>query len=221
MNLKELFTSNLKNAKKVLEILEISYIDNFNTLVISLDLDKIKLYNFIKNNELIDYIDIEEDRYSYSCYVFFIEKETKLKINFYKDDLKVLKFNSFFMDIAKLTANQSYCNKLKVGAVLVHNNNIISTGYNGTISGFPNICEINNDTLPEVCHAEFNAIIQCIKNGILIPDNCIMYCTHFPCFECAKLIVSTNKIKQIVYINDYKNNESIKILKDIKLTKWI
>lgn len=117
--------------------------------------------------------------------------------------------HAFYINIAKHTATASYCNKLKVGAILVKNNNIISFGYNGTPYGFDNCCEINNITLPEVIHAEVNALIKCAKIGIST-DNSEMYITHSPCINCAKLIIQAGVKK--IYYNILHKNDGLNIL---------
>lgn len=129
------------------------------------------------------------------------------------------KWDYRFMEVAKLVSTWSYCKRLQVGAVLVHDRRILSTGYNGNLQGFDNCCEENNKTKDSVVHAEENVIMQCIRNGIALPNDCTLYCTHFPCYHCAKLILNSNKIKTLIYLEDYNENESMTILKHIKIIK--
>jgi dCMP deaminase len=132
------------------------------------------------------------------------------------------KWDERFIDLAVIISTWSYCKKLQVGAIIVNNNRIISTGFNGTPQGFKNVCECDNVTLPYVIHAEENSILQCLRNGIVIPDNSTIYCTHFPCYNCAKIIINTGKITKLVYLNDYNNNESKTLLLkcDIDIIKY-
>jgi dCMP deaminase len=124
------------------------------------------------------------------------------------------------MDIAKITAKQSYCKRAEVGSVIVKDKRIIATGYNGTISGFDNNCE-KEDGLTDhsiVVHAEQNAIIQCARNGVSTVGS-TMYCTFTPCEECAKLILQSG-IKEFVYKIEYKNQRGLDLLKKkIKVRK--
>ena len=118
--------------------------------------------------------------------------------------------HEFYIQIAKLTADLSYCNRLKVGAVIVKDNNILSFGYNGTPTGHDNCCEQNNVTNPLVLHAESNAIMKCVKSG-LSTNNAILYTTHSPCIECSKLIVQSG-IKEVYYVNEYRSLDGIDFL---------
>lgn len=117
----------------------------------------------------------------------------------------------FYLSIAKEVSNASYCEKYKVGAVIVKDDNIISFGYNGTPSGFENICEVDGKTKKEVLHAESNAITKCAKNGYS-SNNSQMYLTLSPCYNCAKLIIQSG-IKEVYYIQQYKDTSGIELLK--------
>jgi len=117
----------------------------------------------------------------------------------------------FYLEIAKVVSKASYCNNNKVGAIIVKDDNIISFGYNGTPSGFENICEINNITKPEVLHAESNAITKCAKS-FLSSNGSVMYCTLSPCFECAKLIIQSGIIS-VYYLEEYRNTDGLNLLK--------
>ncbi len=140
--------------------------------------------------------------------------------------------HSFYLKIAELVAQQSYCERNKVGAVIVKNDNIISFGYNGTPRGFDNCCEITTRfigdfsgkkevrTKPEVLHAESNAILKCAKNGIA-SCGAILYLTTSPCFDCCKLIIQSGII-EVYYLTEYRDLSGIKILNDaqINCTKY-
>ena len=120
-----------------------------------------------------------------------------------------------YLDIAKTVAKQSYCQRLQVGAIIVKRGNIISYGYNGTISGFPNVCEEQTSngelvTLKTVLHAESNAITKACKSTIST-QNATMYCTHSCCIECAKLIIQSG-IVNFIYLNDYRDMQGVELL---------
>ena len=118
--------------------------------------------------------------------------------------------DNFFLDIAKQIAKASYCKRRPVGAVIVKDDNIISFGYNGTISGFPNECECDNVTKKDVLHAESNAIAKCCKSSYS-SDGATMYITLSPCFECAKIIIQSG-IKKVVYFQNYTDLSGIDLL---------
>jgi dCMP deaminase len=111
--------------------------------------------------------------------------------------------DKFYMDIAKVVSEQSKCNRSKVGAILVKEGNIIAIGYNGTPSGFCNDCEHNDVTLPEVLHAESNAIAKCARSTSSA-DGSTIYTTLSPCFECSKLIIQAG-ILRVVYKYQYRD----------------
>lgn len=119
-----------------------------------------------------------------------------------------------YLDIVSRVAQESYCKRLNVGSLIVKEGNIISFGYNGTISGAYNDCEeIIDDqlvTLKTVLHAESNAITKACKSPIST-SNSTMYCTHSCCVECAKLIIQSG-IDTFVYMNDYRDTSGIELL---------
>jgi len=116
-----------------------------------------------------------------------------------------------YMRMAIIWAENSYCERRKVGALLVKDQMIISDGYNGTPSGFENICEDeNNITKPYVLHAEANAItkVACSNNSSL---GATLYVTSSPCIECAKLIIQAG-IKRVVYCRQYHSLDGCDLL---------
>ena len=117
----------------------------------------------------------------------------------------------FYLSIAKEVSKASYCERSKVGAIIVKEDNIISFGYNGTPSGFKNICEIDGQTKKDVLHAESNAITKCAKS-FYSSNNSQMYLTLSPCFDCAKLIIQSG-IKEVYYIEQYRDTSGIELLK--------
>lgn len=117
-----------------------------------------------------------------------------------------------YLRMADIWAQNSYCKRRKVGALIVKDKMIISDGYNGTPSGFENVCEDeNNKTKPYVLHAEANAITKVAKSG----NNCnesTLYVTSSPCLECSKLIIQAG-IKRVVFTESYRLEDGIKLLK--------
>jgi dCMP deaminase len=136
-------------------------------------------------------------------------------INKYRIDYRSFdKRAPLYLDIAKRVALESYCERLKVGSIIVNDENILSFGYNGSISGHPNCCEETIDgnlvTLPTVLHSESNAITKACKSPVST-KGATMYCTHSCCVECAKLIIQSG-IDTFVYINDYRDTKGIELL---------
>jgi dCMP deaminase len=111
------------------------------------------------------------------------------------------KFVKYFATIAEETAKLSSAKKLKVGCVIVKGNRILSIGYNGTPSGWDNECEADGMTKPEVLHAEANALMK-LAQSTESSKNAVLFVTHTPCIECAKLIYQAG-IKEVYYINEY------------------
>ena len=117
-----------------------------------------------------------------------------------------------YLRMARVWAENSYCKRRKVGALVVKQKMIISDGYNGTPSGFENICEEENGiTKPYVLHAEANAITKLARSGNN-SDGSTLYVTASPCIECAKLIIQAG-VKRVVYGEKYRLTEGIDLLK--------
>jgi dCMP deaminase len=122
------------------------------------------------------------------------------------------KFDDKYMEMAAVWATNSYCKRRQVGALLVKDRMIISDGYNGTPSGFENICEDENGvTKPYVLHAEANAISKIAKSGNSSLD-ATLYVTASPCLECAKLIIQSG-IRRVVYRDEYRLTDGIDLLR--------
>lgn len=120
-------------------------------------------------------------------------------------------FDYRYIRMARIWAENSYCKRRQVGALLVKDKTIISDGYNGTPSGFPNICEDDNDTtFPYVLHAEANAIAKVAQSNNS-SDGATLYVTASPCIECAKLIIQAG-IKRVVYSEKYRLTDGIDLL---------
>ena len=121
------------------------------------------------------------------------------------------KFDEKYMSMASIWAQNSYCKRRQVGALLVKDRMIISDGYNGTPSGFENICEEDGVTKPYVLHAEANAIIKVAKSGNS-SEGATLYVTASPCLECSKLIIQSG-IKRVVYRDEYRLTDGIDLLR--------
>lgn len=116
-----------------------------------------------------------------------------------------------YLRMAKIWSENSYCVRRKVGALIVRDNMIISDGYNGTPSGFPNICEENNVTFPYVLHAEANAITKVARSNNS-SHNSTLYVTASPCMECSKLIIQAG-IKRVVFSDLYRIQDGLDLLR--------
>lgn len=134
----------------------------------------------------------------------------------------------YFMKIAHVVSQRSTCIKRHVGAVLVVDNHIISTGYNGAPPGFKHCTketcvrqDLKSGENPELCrgvHAEINCIIQAAIHGTSIKGDSVLYSTTFPCMECLKLIINAG-IKKLVYKEGYNMENKVKeeLLRESKL----
>lgn len=120
--------------------------------------------------------------------------------------------DSRYLRMARIWSENSYCHRRQVGALIVKDKMIISDGYNGTPSGFENLCEDDeNVTYPYVLHAEANAITKIARSGNNSQDS-TLYVTDSPCIECAKLIIQAG-IKRVVYDRHYRLTEGIDLLR--------
>lgn len=117
-----------------------------------------------------------------------------------------------YLRMARIWAENSYCQRRKVGALVVKDKMIISDGYNGTPSGFENVCEDeNNVTKPYVLHAEANAITKLARSSNN-SDGSTLYVTAAPCLECSKLIIQAG-IRRVVYAESYRLEDGINLLR--------
>ena len=125
---------------------------------------------------------------------------------------KQIAFDKRYLEMALIWARNSYCIRRQVGALIVKEKMIISDGYNGTPSGFENVCEDeNNVTKPYVLHAEANAITKVAKSHNS-SENSTLYVTTSPCMECAKLIIQSG-IMRVVYCNRYRITDGLDLLR--------
>ena len=125
---------------------------------------------------------------------------------------KQLELDKRYLRMARIWAENSYCARRKVGALIVKDKMIISDGYNGTPSGFENVCELDNGTTkPYVLHAEANAITKIAKSGNN-SEGATLYVTASPCLECSKLIIQSG-IRRVVYSENYRLTDGVDLLK--------
>ena len=128
-----------------------------------------------------------------------------------KQDKKQDLLDYRYLRMARIWAENSYCQRRQVGALVVKNKMIISDGYNGTPSGFENICEDEAGvTKPYVLHAEANSITKLARSGNNSEDS-TLYVTASPCIECAKLIIQAG-IRRVVYGEKYRLTDGIDLL---------
>ena len=129
-----------------------------------------------------------------------------------EDNAKQRLLDVRYLRMARIWAENSYCKRRQVGAMIVKDKSIISDGYNGTPSGFENICEDEQErTKPYVLHAEANAITKVAKSSNS-SDGATLYVTASPCIECAKLIIQSG-IRRVVYSELYRCSDGIELLK--------
>ena len=118
-----------------------------------------------------------------------------------------INWNEYFMSLALLISSRSPSMKLKVGAIIVKDNRVISSGYNGYPSGCQHISIHRDNHEINTIHAEQNAISDAARRGVAV-QNSTIYITHYPCINCCKYIISSG-INNIIYLDDYKNDEIV------------
>ena len=123
-----------------------------------------------------------------------------------------LSWNDYFKLIVEATSKRSPCERLQVGCLLVNQNRIVSQGYNGFLPGCQHQSIVRDNHEQATVHAEQNALAYCAKKGVSCEDS-IAYITHYPCIICTRLLLAAG-IKEIKYINDYKNDELVKVFCD-------
>ena len=124
------------------------------------------------------------------------------------------RYKKVYYNIAQEISSLSYANRLKVGAIIVKENRIISIGFNGTPPGWNNECEQESGevivTKPEVIHAEMNALHK-LASSHESGNNASMFCTHTPCMDCAKGVVMSG-IKNFYFIDKYRSDDGLSFL---------
>ncbi len=127
------------------------------------------------------------------------------------NDDKKERLDKIYLEMAKVWSKNSKCKRAQVGCIMVKDKSIISDGYNGSPTGFPNECEDEeNNTKAWVLHAEANAITK-LSKSTLSSDGATLYVTLSPCFECSKLIIQSG-IKRVVFTELYRKTDSIPFL---------
>lgn len=129
-----------------------------------------------------------------------------------QDNSKQSELDRRYLRMARIWSENSYCKRRQVGALIVKDKMIISDGYNGTPSGFENVCEDeNNVTQPYVLHAEANAITKIARSNNN-SEGATLYVTDSPCIECSKLIIQAG-IKRVVYSRKYRLDDGLQLLR--------
>lgn len=142
----------------------------------------------------------------------FFYKQLTMEQELYPYGNRQDQFDRRYLEMAQVWAKNSYCIRRQVGALIVKGRMIISDGFNGTPSGFENICEDEEGkTKPYVLHAEANAITKVAKSNNS-SDGATLYVTSSPCVECAKLIIQSG-IRRVVYKDEYHKTDGIDLLK--------
>ncbi len=139
------------------------------------------------------------------------EDQIKSFVDEIKSRYKQQRYDKTYLKMALEWAKLSHCSRMKVGALIVKDDMIISDGYNGTPTGFDNQCELNPDTTHwYVIHGEANAILKCARNGQSC-QGATLYLTHSPCKDCSKLILQAG-IKRLVYLDEYRDRSGLDFL---------
>ena len=128
-------------------------------------------------------------------------------------------WDEYFKKIVLVTKERSPCERLQVGCLLVKENRIISQGYNGFLPDCPHKSVVRDNHEQATVHAEQNAIVDCAKRGVSCL-NCTAYITHYPCIICCRLLLAGG-IKEIKYIDDYKNDPLVEVFSNMKRVKLI
>jgi len=118
-----------------------------------------------------------------------------------------LDWDTYFTALTLLASKRSSCVRLNVGCIIVKNNRVITTGYNGFLKGCPHKSKVVNGHEQFTIHAEQNALCDAADRGVSVSDG-TAYITHFPCLNCFKLLIASG-ISKIKYFNDYKNSELV------------
>lgn len=126
-------------------------------------------------------------------------------------------WDEYFKEMVQVTAKRSSCERLNVGCILVKDNRIIAQGYNGYLPGCPHKSCMRNGHEQATVHAEQNAITDCAKRGVSCA-NATAFITHYPCINCIKILCAAG-IKDIKYINDYRNDDLVAYISNISNVK--
>lgn len=126
-------------------------------------------------------------------------------------------WTQYFKEIVILTSSRSPCERLQVGCLLVKDNHIISSGYNGFLPQCEHRSIVRDNHEQATIHAEQNAIADCCKRGVST-DGCVAYITHYPCIICIRILLASG-ITEINYIHDYKNDDLVEYFCSLKKVK--
>ena len=126
--------------------------------------------------------------------------------------MNIPSWDEYFKRLVEMTSTRSKCERLQVGCILVRDNRIISRGYTGHLPGLKHESIVRNNHEQATLHAEQNALVDFAKRGVSC-DKCTAYVTHYPCIICCRLLLASG-IKEIKYLNDYKNDELVKYFSD-------
>ena len=128
--------------------------------------------------------------------------------------MRRISWYEYFMKMAELVSERATCTRLKVGCVLVKDNRVIASGFNGSPSGMTHCTDESCDVVDGHCvatiHAEINALLQCAKYGIST-EGATAYITHYPCYACSKALAQAG-IKEVFYLHKYNNDERVEKL---------
>lgn len=128
-------------------------------------------------------------------------------------------WDNYFMDMARMAATRSTCDRAQIGCVLVRDNRILTSGYNGSVSGLDHCDDVGHLIVNGHCvrtlHAEQNAIIQAAMHGVAI-KGATAYVTHFPCILCAKMLINVG-VWRVVYLHDYANGRGDDFFKSARI----
>ena len=181
-------------------------------------LKSIKITENVNRRVCDDMSFMTDDFLSLPFWLVKINEDKKLEVFYSESELSDREFSevtdkkdSIYLEMASVWSKNSHCNRMKVGCLIVKDKSIISDGYNGSPTGFPNICENgDNITLPYVLHAEANAITKLAK-GTQSSEGSSLYVTLSPCYECSKLIIQSG-IKRVIFSEVYRKPESLSFL---------
>lgn len=181
-------------------------------------LKSIKITENVNRRVCDDMSFMTDDFLSLPFWLVKINEDKKLEVFYSESELSDCEFSeitnkkdSIYLEMASVWSKNSHCNRMKVGCLIVKDKSIISDGYNGSPTGFPNICENgDNITLPYVLHAEANAITKLAK-GTQSSEGSSLYVTLSPCYECSKLIIQSG-IKRVIFSEVYRKPESLSFL---------
>lgn len=133
-------------------------------------------------------------------------------------DSRTLQKYGAYLAMARSMAALSHATRLKVGALLMREGRVLGSGYNGTVAGSDNACEMHGHTLPDVIHAEANAICFAARHGVSL-EGATLVCTHAPCIHCAKLVVQAG-VMEVCYGEEWETQDGLRFLERHGVVVW-